>query len=63
MGQWRVQYRGADKKTLQTVVNAPDDYTSAKEVQEALDEGEIEDLYVEPGAIISVEKYSPPKIA
>lgn len=63
MAQWKVQYRGADKKTLVAIVKAPDQYKTAKQVQEALQDGEIEDLYVEVGAIISVEKYTPGGLA
>jgi hypothetical protein len=57
MANWNVLYQGADKKVHETVVKVPDKYTTAFGVQEAIERGEIADLYVVPGAIVSVQRY------
>jgi hypothetical protein len=56
MARWRVQYQGPDKKIQQTLADVPDNLKTAREVQNAIEKGEIADLYISAGAIVLVQK-------
>jgi hypothetical protein len=57
MAEWTVKYQAPKDKVVQTTtVNAPDSLKTAREVQTAIEQGEIPDLYIGPGAIVSVQK-------
>jgi len=58
MAEWRVEYQGADKKPKTTYVTLPDDkYKTARDVQNAIERGEVADLSVKAGAIVLVQKH------
>ena len=58
MAEWRVEYQGADKKPKTTFVTLPDDkYKTARDVQNAIERGEVADLSVRVGAIVLVQKH------
>jgi len=56
MARWRVQYQGPDKKIQQTSADIPDNLKTAQEVKDAIEKGRIPDIYIEPGAIVLVQK-------
>jgi len=56
MAEWTVKYQGPDKKLQTAYVNAPDTLKTAREVQNAIEKGEIAELSIKPGAIVSVQK-------
>ncbi len=54
---WTVKYQAPNDKTLQiTTVDVADTIKTAREVQNAIEKGEIPDLYIGPGIIVSVQK-------
>ncbi len=54
---WTVKYQAPKDKNMQyAYVEAPDDLKTAKAVQNAIEKGDIPDLYIGPGVIVSVQK-------
>ncbi|HXF95584.1 MAG TPA: hypothetical protein VNI61_05730 [Gemmatimonadales bacterium] len=52
-----MQYQGKKDKTVQyAYAEVPDTFKTAKEVKDAIEKGLIPELYIEPGAIVSVQK-------
>ena len=56
MTTWTVKYQGPDKKMQTAYVELPDTLKTAREVQNAIEKGEVPDLYIGAGAIVSVQK-------
>jgi hypothetical protein len=56
MAAWTVKYQGADKKMQTAYVDVPDTLKTAREVQNAIEKGDIADLYIGVGSILSVQK-------
>jgi hypothetical protein len=49
MVRWRVEYQGPDKKMRTTYVNAPDTLASARDVQNAIERGELANISIPRG--------------
>jgi hypothetical protein len=55
MTKWEVAYKGPDGKPRFATVNLQG-YESAQEVKDAIEKGKVSDLYITPGAIVSVAR-------
>jgi hypothetical protein len=58
MAAWHVVYEAPDKKPQETYVTLADDkYKTGMQVKDAIEKGEIADLFIRPGAIVLVERH------
>jgi hypothetical protein len=58
MAGWRVEYEGLNRKVRTVHLTLSDEYETARDVQVAIQNGEIAGVKVKAGSLVLVQKYN-----